>query len=476
MTRTYLSALLTACVVLAAGCTDERVVYRDRNLLDNVPETGGGYLGYSNQQAKQTVCGNCHIDQQTDWVTTAHAGAWTTLQAAPGKQALCENCHSVNENGNKVEGAGGWAAVKDARYQDVQCEACHGPGLNHVKNPSSTTPLASVGVSIGGTTGCGECHSGAHHPFVEEWAKSGHGRVQAVPAARPECQGCHTGQAALQAMGAGDTKYEEKTSTTPLPIACAVCHDPHGSGNDKQLRFGIDKPNEEENLCMRCHHKRGGPDITAASRGPHSPEGPLLLGEAGWWPPNMPIEPGTKIIGTHGTEANPRLCAGCHVNRMDVTDKLTGAFVVSSVGHMFQATPCLNAQGAPTSDTTCARSQRSYASCATSGCHGSQAAARSAHTAAETRLNFLAAQLNAQLAKVPATEFNDKDNRYSTAEGAKFNAQLAVLDGTAVHNPFLAEALLIGSIEQVRKDYGVSPDVAASQLTAKLKQPPTMHP
>src|SRR5690606_16423374 len=76
---------------------------------------------------------------------------------------------------------------------------------------------------------------------------------------------------------------------------------------------------------------------------------------------------------------------------------------------------------------------------------------------AETRINTLAAELNAQLQQVPATEFNANDGRYSTAEGANFNYQLAVnYPGSAVHNPFLVEALLLATIAQVEDDYGVS--------------------
>jgi len=467
-------AALAALVFLTASCSDERIVYRDRDLLGGVPAAANGYLGYSNAAEKLTVCGNCHVGQQADWVKTAHADAWNTLATNPGKQTVCEGCHTVSENGNEIETPNvGWVATKDPRFHDVQCESCHGPGLNHVQNPSATQPLASLGVSIGGTDGCGECHSGVHHPFVEEWAESGHGHVVAEPSTRPECIGCHTGQGALVAMGAGNTVYEEKDSATPLPIACGVCHDPHGSGNDKQLRFAVNVPDEEQNLCMRCHHKRGQPDPTSSTRGPHSPEGPLLLGEAGWWPPNMPIEPGTKILGTHGSEANPGLCAGCHVHSYQVTDKLTGAFLVATTGHRFEATPCVDATGAPTGDTACSRTQRSYVSCVQSGCHGSQDAARSAQTTAELRLTTLANQLNAQLAQVPASEFSSTDNRYSTAEGARFDAQLALLPGTPVHNPFLAEALLLGSIAQVQKDYGIAPS-AGLDLTPRMRRPPNL--
>jgi hypothetical protein len=38
--------------------------------------------------------------------------------------------------------------------------------------------LASIKSDTGAavTNGCAECHSGTHHPFVEEWRMSRHGR------------------------------------------------------------------------------------------------------------------------------------------------------------------------------------------------------------------------------------------------------------------------------------------------------------
>lgn len=128
------------------GCVDEQIIYRDRELFSPVQTAANGFIGYSEATTKLTVCGNCHIGQQDEWDETAHATAWTTLQASAGKQAFCENCHSVNQNGNTTTVAGGWETVKDARYQDVQCESCHGPGLTHVQNPDASQPLAPMKV------------------------------------------------------------------------------------------------------------------------------------------------------------------------------------------------------------------------------------------------------------------------------------------------------------------------------------------
>ena len=90
-------------------------------------------------------------------------------------------------------------------------------------------------------------------------------------------------------------------------------------------------------------------------------------------------------MATHGSSANPGLCATCHVNRFTVTDSATGAFTLQVVGHTFQAIPCVDAQGAPTTDADCTLSQRTFRACTASGCHGSESAARSV-TSRITRL------------------------------------------------------------------------------------------
>jgi predicted CXXCH cytochrome family protein len=456
-----LVALLLGAGVLAS-CTDEKIVFRDRELFDEPLPAAQGMLGYSDQAAGLTTCGNCHIDAQSHWETTKHAGAWETLQASGGAQAFCEGCHTVNELGNALAEMAGYSATGEDRYHDVQCESCHGPGLDHVRNPNDqTVPLAALSVGVDLTVGCGECHQGTHHPFAEEWSQSGHGNVIASPAGRAACESCHTGEGALKAWGVTDPYVEQQQLDLPdqhMPITCGVCHDPHGSPNSAQLRFPVDVPNEEQNLCMKCHHKRGVPDFTASQRGPHSPQGPLLLGEGGWWPPNLTL-PGGKLVASHGTDENPKLCAGCHLNSFEVTDAETGAFDFQATGHLFLATPCIE-DGRPVPGD-CDVEEKSYQVCA--DCHDPDVA-RGLLFLVQTRLNNLADEVDALLAQVPASEFDVDDNVYSTAEGSRFNSQLARFPGTAAHNPFLTEALLIASIDQLEAEYGVAASASLSRV------------
>lgn len=448
--RAALLPLLVLALSSLSGCVDEKVVYRDRALFEDLPSGAADFVGYTDHETKLTVCGNCHIDKQTEWKETKHAHAWETLQNNDHASEVCEGCHTVNELGNVATGVAGYMATKDVRYEDVQCEACHGPGLNHVSNPNtSNIPMAQLSVGADLTSGCGECHQGSHHPFVEEWSKSAHAVLSDHMASNASCQPCHTGDGALKAWGVDANFLEKSAGPGQVPITCAVCHDPHGSPNKAQLRFPISAATADENLCMKCHQRRSVPDPSSAHGSPHSPQGPLLLGEAGWFPPGL--EAG-QLVGTHGNpDANPELCASCHVHAFNTTDETGANF--SATGHVFSAIPCL-VDGIPTPGVDCADSERSFAACTSSGCHSSEQVARSAKQTAEARRDLLVGELNALLAKVPSSEFV-VDGKLTVAEGAQFNAALAA-GGAPIHNPFLTESLLIGSINEVKRTYGLT--------------------
>mgnify|MGYP006172282469 CR=1 FL=1 len=184
--RAVLSLLAVAAGAMAlTSCIDERTVYEPRPIYEEPEAAALEFVGYTDAEDKLTVCGNCHIGQQSEWEETAHAFAWDGLQTSDHAQAFCEGCHTVNSLGNLMveetpgTAEGGWAAVAEERYHDVQCESCHGPGLPHIQNPDAldTRPLAPIEVGTDLTFGCGECHSGAHHPFVDEWRESAHARA-----------------------------------------------------------------------------------------------------------------------------------------------------------------------------------------------------------------------------------------------------------------------------------------------------------
>jgi predicted CXXCH cytochrome family protein len=478
-----------AATALLGGCVDERIVYQERPLFDQPAAAAANFVGYSNPTTKLTVCGNCHIGQQTRWRETAHANTFETLANSPARQAFCEGCHTANATGNAAAEGGGWLGAPHDRYKDVQCESCHGAGLEHAQNPRRSNWLLAP-LAVGTTqnkVGCAQCHSGDHHPFIQEWQRSRHGRIPAAAVGnvaanavgnRPECKECHTGEDALAIKFGVDANYTEKSAMQAagqhMPITCAVCHDPHDKKYDGQLRKSITTPVIEDNLCMKCHYKRGVPDPTTF-RGPHSPEGPMLMGTGGNWFPSMGTD---TIIATHGSSRNPRLCAGCHVNKFEIRDKLTNQFVFASTGHTFEATPCVDASGIPTGATNCTDQQRTYKTCAGSGCHINETDARLDQFRVEQRLLLLTDQLDVLLTRVQSNwkacrgsgtcpgEFHGSDGRWTVAEGAAFNYEMAraptgaraneIRFGAAVHNPALMEVLLLASIREVQRQYNLT--------------------
>jgi predicted CXXCH cytochrome family protein len=462
--RSGLVPMLVAITLagLLGGC-DSEIIYRNLPSFEEPLAGAGDFLGYSAVEQKRTVCGNCHVGKQRDWLQTAHAGAWDT-QKEHSTQAVCGSCHAVSARGNTSDTESvGWVGSQHARYQDVQCESCHGAGLTHVLDPDvrGSKPRAPIAVELEPAFGCAACHSGPHSPQADEWSGSRHARlVTGTRVTNANCTGCHEAKDVLASWGFR-TSFLEHGDATPLTVTCAVCHDPHTAGTGKQLRFAVNVASMEDNLCMKCHQRRASPDVASAA-GPHSPEGPLLLGSAGWFPPDFPYAPGT-LIATHGSGSNPGLCVTCHMSSYTITDAPGGAF--RSTGHTFEALPCVDEAGVPSGAHDCGMEARSFRSC--TGCHLGETGARTALAVAELRLQRLAGEIEALLPHIPSTEFSTTDGRISTGEGARFNMQLARKGGSAVHNPFLMEALLIASIQQIELEYGLPPATSLS-LDAEL--------
>jgi predicted CXXCH cytochrome family protein len=505
--RWALAAVVAVVAAGIGGCTDTEYIYRPFN---PPVDEANGFLGYFTASTKQTSCGNCHAGVQRQWVETAHADAYATLEANPNKTASCYGCHTVSERGNALAVAAGWNAVQDTAYHDVQCENCHGPGIAHVEDPEAIQPLASIVADTGANSaGCGECHQSNHHPFVEQWRESKHGSgtAMAYAGARAECAPCHEGRAALVSKFGVQADYLEKGGTELQRISCAVCHDPHGSPNSKQLRASISEPTLE-NLCVTCHSRQGTPSGSTA-RGPHAAQGLLVFGiNIGWLPPGFDYDTATTL-SSHGSTANPRTCATCHVSRFTVTDQ-AGGFQFQSVGHSFEAIPCVDENGLPEAGP-CTTAERNFTGCTQGNCHlgpGNENQVRNLYDfLINTTLNQKLDQIwtdtdgdavidpyptdNGLLPKVVAlgdtTLLDVRNTTLTVAEGVLWNAQLAgthsrphfmsgkVYVGTAgtnkagisfsghytagngVHNPFFLEALLNASINALTKEYGLAP-------------------
>jgi hypothetical protein len=265
-----------------------------------------------------------------------------------------------------------------------------------------------------------------------------------------------------------------------------------------------------DNFCVRCHSRTGTPPNV---RGPHAAQGLLLISEnVGWFPPNFGFD--KPIVTTHGSpDANPRLCATCHVAQYTVTDAETGAFLLQTVGHRFEPIPCLDEQGLPT-DGPCPIEERDFTACET--CHGVDVAPGLYFTL-RGRLNNLLNQVwndsngncvidpsptDAGVLPQVVAMFPDstaildpRDQNITVAEGLLWNAQLAhtsdrpcyengfvyginfrshLSSGSGVHNPFLLEALVTKSIEAAIAEYGLTPS-ATLDLSIHATPPPGLN-
>jgi predicted CXXCH cytochrome family protein len=521
--RTVRAVLFGALAV--GACTTTEIQYKVRPFVQG-KDTTNGFLGYFTVSDKQTNCGNCHVGTQAAWKTTKHAQAWSDLQASGHAQPFCSNCHSVSQLGNGLGHPGGYAVVTDSAYHDVQCESCHGPGFTHASSPTlANVPLASIHVDTAITNGCGACHTGIHEPFVDQWVQSAHGSgpgfSHAVGSA--SCEPCHEGKRALAVKFGVVTNYKEKADTSHQRIVCAVCHDPHGASPfEGQLRADITAPTTD-NLCIKCHSRTGTPPwgvatATSPGRGPHGAQGLLVIGQnVGWIPPNFTYDT-NQIVSSHGSAANTRLCATCHVDTTSITDA-NGVLILRSVGHLFEAIPCTKATTGvpvPCASATGADTVRSFVACSNSSCHiGGPSVARNAYLTFKGRIDNLLDQiwldsngngvidsagidtgllptLVARAMRSPpdtaaVNALNFGSTVTTVAKGTLFNAALAATDdrayflggkvlgkgwaahmssGNGVHNPFLLEALLTSSIAALHTSYGLAPPRLNLQVQA----------
>jgi predicted CXXCH cytochrome family protein len=381
-----------------------------------------GFLGLTNVAQNVTQCGECHPSQQSHWVETAHADAFDTLDAIgqSGADQPCALCHNVTSNGNALtDPDAGFIGTPVAELHNVQCESCHGPGAEHVDDVTQH-PDASLGVSL--TEGCGECHQAEHHPFVEEWMESAHAHSleagQAFGenvAANPDCAYCHVAQSFIRFIQSGGT--ELIITSNPEPITCVACHDPHGNGNDKQIRVLPGEPI----VCGQCHNQ--GPAMVGNA--PHHPQRDVLLGNAGFEFPGESY-PGAS---THGdTDFNPDLCITCHV----VTTPFVGGDfpIAAQVGHTFTPIPVIDE----------ATGERNFTNCVE--CHANP---ESVFNNFRAEIDPLVAELRADLDGVP------EDQRGSESyQGALFNLQTYDQDKSrGVHNPNRTRRLIETSIEKL---------------------------
>lgn len=128
----------------------DRLETEAENIVNQIPQEtpdGGSYVG-------DEQCQSCHPVQASQWATTEHAGAFTTLvNTNHDYSPSCFPCHTTGF------GFVGGFLLPDMTptMEHVQCESCHGAAEEHLALPVA-------GWSPPATTQCADCHTPEHSP------------------------------------------------------------------------------------------------------------------------------------------------------------------------------------------------------------------------------------------------------------------------------------------------------------------------
>jgi len=376
-----------------AAVTTDSTIDGTTYIASFMPDVVGTYTITANGMGMVTVfagtyagnsCEPCHSAVRDEWTQTRHAIA--NDEGLDGIKsdhyaAYCLPCHTTGYDASADNGGfddwgfvfpdsqqladwghdGGhlFVGAADSLRADfpdamarsnIQCESCHGPKTSHVGveiNPME----ASLDVAV-----CAKCHdSGWRHLYPNQWEYSGHdatefdgrgfhgghavGAFVGYAGGRNGCSPCHSGSGYIQWVNEGrpvnDDGLPAATSFVPEPsvISCAVCHDPHSSENENQLRvtpftLGDGTPVSMELYgagaqCMDCHRSRRfaadyalNPNNNSSHFGPHhGPQADMILGA------NMPDFGMGVELPTSPHALTGGACVDCHMGHGDNYDE-----------------------------------------------------------------------------------------------------------------------------------------------------------
>jgi DmsE family decaheme c-type cytochrome len=302
----------------------------------NLPETNFGNTSKTSQAKdslkKDAICTRCHDESEA----TPILSIYQTKHGVKGdaRTPTCQSCHGESEKHLKgdpnVKGRAapdivfkkGVYPISDEKDRAEPCLTCH-KGTKRTHWDGSQHQNSGVA--------CNSCHE-THQPVDKVLGKLTQTQV---------CFTCHKEQRA----------DIHKISTHPIEVgkvACADCHNPHGSAGNKLV-----KRNTVNETCWSCHAEKRGPFLwehqpaTEDCTNCHTPHGsniapllksraPFLCDECHDGPHNSQAPYGKAAAGLQGgllpSNSNPstsavgRACMNCH-SMVHGSNSPAGAFL-----------------------------------------------------------------------------------------------------------------------------------------------------
>ncbi len=201
--------LMLVCIIVFVSC--ETI---EQTMMTPPVIEGATYVGVE-------TCAACHLETVKNYKYTAHAKIEIAGEHERFSGQSCEACHGPGSLHVEAEGRGGKFIINPGKNPQA-CFQCHLEMQASFQLPHHH-PVSD------GKMSCSDCHDPHGANIFQP-------KGVMVTKVNDTCAHCHREQARPHV-------YEHEA----LREGCTVCHQVHGSINDKMLT------ERDNNLCLKCH-------------------------------------------------------------------------------------------------------------------------------------------------------------------------------------------------------------------------------